>query len=157
MNINALIKDIDQLIKSGDWCTFAPKFQTWADLFHREDLHWIELRDDFIAKATRDIGQKPKLVRAWCYANYAGIPQEEWPLWHIHGRSQEDGESRICGVMYLTQGELGTMFKKDGKIFYAPSTVGVWYFFDPDEEHSPPKWDPDKKQNRYCIAAEALY
>jgi hypothetical protein len=157
MNVERLINDIDELFKSGDWCVDVPKFQTWPTLFNRNDIHWVNLRNNFISETTKKLGQKPTTVQAWSYVNYAGIPQDKFPLWHIHGRKRAEGECRICGVLYLTEEEQGTMFLNEGKVFHAPSTICEWYFFDPDKKHSPPLWDFNKKHNRYCIAAEAIY
>ena len=157
-NLHILISDLNDIYESENWFKTGPNFQTFPTLFDIKKDHWQELRQNFIDSVSQYSGAIPVRIEAWCYANFVGQPQEEWPLWHTHEKIMwpELGVKRkVCGVMYLTPSEKGTVFLKENKYVYLPADVGVWNFFDPQEVHSPPKWDPSNKTNRYCIAADA--
>jgi hypothetical protein len=154
-DIEPLKTDILEIFASGDWCKDFPKFQTFPTLFENKKSHWQNLKNNFSDEVFKYSGRVPKLVRAWCYANFSGYAQEQWPLWHTHDKFLN--QKKICGVMYLTYSPEGTVFLKGDKHIYLSGEVGVWNFFNSNEIHSPPKWDPNNKTNRYCIAADAIY
>jgi hypothetical protein len=156
-HVENLKVDLENIFSSGDWCPNVPKFQTRPTLFTRQESYWQALKEDFINEATLYVGKAPKFVEAWCYANFPNHPQDEWPLFHDHLKPRKQGKCVVCGVMYLSQEEHGTLFQNKNEYVYAPSDVGVWVFFDADVPHSPPYWDASKKSARYCIAANALY
>lgn len=156
LNIENLKIDLLNIYNSGDWCKIVPEFQTFPTLFEIKKNHWQELKNNFIDEVTKHTKIVPIHVKAWCYANFPGYAQKEWPIWHTH-IEQDKKQLKICGVMYLTNSEEGTVFLKENNYVYLSSDIGIWNFFQPDQLHSPPKWDPNNKTNRYCIAAEAIY
>ena len=154
--MEALKIDLLDIYNSGEWCKFVPEFQTFPTLFEINKDHWQELKNNFIDEVSKYTGVVPTHVKAWCYANFPGHAQKEWPMWHVHNEGFLN-QLKICGVMYLTPSSEGTVFLKEDKHVYVAGDVGVWNFFQKDEVHSPPKWNPNNKTNRYCIAAEAIY
>jgi hypothetical protein len=155
-DIDRLKDDLLEIFNAGEWYRGVPEFQTFPTLFEINKIHWQNLKKDFIDEVFKFTGRTPELVKAWCYANFPGHAQKEWPLWHTHDVTFPK-EEKICGVMYLTYSPEGTVFLKDDKHIYLSGDIGVWNLFDSNEVHSPPKWDPNNKTNRYCIAAEAIY
>ena len=149
--------DLLDMFQSGDWCRDVTEFQTHPVLFEIQKDHWQKLRQNFIDSVINYVGYAPSSVRAWCYANLANHPQKDWPIWHTHEHSLRGHKRLLCGVLYLTHSMQGTVFLKDNQHKYLPADVGVWNFFNADEVHSPPKWDHTNQENRYCIAAEAIY
>jgi hypothetical protein len=160
MNIDLLKSDLLEIYNSGNWCKDVPEFQTFPTLFDIEKPHWQYLKNNFIENVVKETKIRPKEVRAWCYANFFGYPQKKWPLWHNHSGKREDNnnwyECYACAVLYLTENESGTLFNKNGIITSLPGEIGIWYFFEPEDMHSPPEWDAFKTENRFCIATEAL-
>jgi len=141
---------VDNLIKSGDWCPNAPKFQTWPDLYEYEEFKIFT--DTFINSCFQYLNFKSNYkLDMWVYRDNRFDNKKKNPSnrWHEHSKGKMN---KISGLYYLKNlRNEGTQFKD----FNVIPEQYTWYIYPSFLLHKPPAIKSFR--NRYTIAADFEY
>ena len=137
----------DNLIKSGNWCKFVPKYQTWPNLNQYDEFKIFE--ETFITSCLQYLNFTPNFkVSMWVFRDnrFNNMKKDQFDLWHCH----VDG--KISGLYYLKNlRNEGTQFKNFNMI---PKKY-TWHIYPSHLLHKPPVIKSFR--NRYTIAANFEY
>jgi len=164
-DITAAIRDIDQIIDSGNYFTNSPRFQTKENIFSLPGEHWLKLRMSFLTGVFAYHGQERRVsnMQAWCFKTNKTTEEDREKYWHHHNK--HSGHS-MSGIMYLhipydvtDLATCGTEMAPngvdgDGK-FYAGPNDRTWNIYPSQTWHRP---GPAQSDNwRYVLAADVDY
>jgi len=154
-------KDIDLLIRNGDYWKNSPPFQTNVNIFGLPDQNWNNLKMSFIWSAFAYMKREAqiKTIKSWGYKTNVDTQENRDTYWHQHNRPEC---ITLSGVFYLElpQGvdetTSGTEFAPNGPenhdYFFAPAKVGNWIIFPGKSWHRPGILT--SKEWRYIVAAD---
>ena len=63
------VKDIEEIIASGNWFKTSPKYQTQENLFYRQSEHWLKIKHSFIFSCFMYLKKEVKInnIQSWSF------------------------------------------------------------------------------------------
>jgi hypothetical protein len=159
------VKDIEDIIASGDWFKTSPKYQTQENLFARSSEHWLKFKHSFIMSCFLYLKQEVKIknIQSWSFMTSNQTVENREALWHNH---QLPNERTVSGIYYLQVPDdadlntSGTEFAFDGpeqstNHWTGPVKPFNWLIYPGKTWHRPTP--PQSSQNRFIIAADMIF
>jgi len=158
------VKDIEEIIASGNWFKTSPKYQTQENLFYRQSEHWLKIKHSFIFSCFMYLKKEVKInnIQSWSFMTSNQTVENRDDLWHNH---QLPNERTLSGIYYLqmpTDADLntsGTEFAFDGvdspNRWVGPAKPFNWLIYPGKIWHRPTP--PQSSQNRFIIAADMIF
>ena len=164
-DIKLAIRDIDQIIDSGNYFTNSPRYQTKENIFSLQGDHWLKLRMTFLTSVFAYFGQEKKVggMMAWCFKTNRSTEEDRQSYWHHHNKHSG---SSMSGIMYLHIPDDVTDFstcgtelapngvESSGKFFMGPNDR-TWNIYPSQTWHRPGPAQSDKW--RYVLAVDINY
>lgn len=156
------VKEITQIINSGQYFKNSPRFQTQLNLFGLQDPLWMKFRMSFIFSVFMYLGKEVSIhnLQSWSFMTNNEIIEDRDNLWHTHHYT--DGKTTISGIWYLHIPEdaiwdqSGTEFAPNGvdhlDRLILPPKQNSWLIYPGKIYHRP--MPPQSKQYRYVLAAD---
>ena len=96
----AIVKDI---IKSGNYFTNSPKFQTKENIFNRPEEVWLKYRMSFLFSVFMYLGREVRVnkMMAWCFMTNLETAEDRNKLWHNHWHPSTPDAKMMSGIFYL--------------------------------------------------------
>lgn len=156
------IKEITQIIDSGQYFKNSPKYQTQVNLFGLKDPLWMKFRMSFIFSVFMYLGREVSIhnLQAWSFMTNNETQEDRDNLWHTHHYT--DGKTTVSGIWYLhipTDADWATSGTE-----FAPNGIGSperhviapeknhWLIYPGRIYHRP--MPPQSKEYRYVLAAD---
>lgn len=94
----AIVHDI---IKSGNYFTNSPKYQTKENIFARSEAVWLKYRMSFLFSVFMYLGREVKVseMMAWSFMTNLDTVEDREKYWHHHHHKKD--RKMISGVFYL--------------------------------------------------------
>jgi hypothetical protein len=89
------------IIKSGNYFTNSPRFQTKENIFSRTEPIWLKYRMSFIFSVFLYLGREVKVSNsmAWIFMTNLSTVEDREKLWHHH--HHKPNSNMLSGVFYL--------------------------------------------------------
>ena len=158
------IKDIENIIDSGNWFKTSPKYQTQENLFVRQSEHWLKFKHSFIFSCFMYLKKEVKItnIQSWSFMTSNQTIENRESLWHNH---QLPNERTVSGIYYLhipSDADLntsGTEFAfntpEHPDRWIGPVKPCSWLIYPGKTWHRPTP--PQSSQNRFIIAADMIF
>jgi hypothetical protein len=156
------IKEITQIIDSGQFFKNSPRYQTQVNLFGLQDPLWMKFRMSFIFSVFMYLGREVSIhnLQAWSFMTNNEIKEDRENLWHTHHYSPE--KTTISGIWYLhipkdaDWNTSGTEFAPNGvqavdRLITVPEKKS-WSIYPGKIYHRP--MPPQSQEFRYVLAAD---
>lgn len=166
---NDQIKTIaSDIIASGNYFLNSPKFQTKENLFFRQELVFLKMRQSFVYSCFMFLGKEVRIrnLMSWVFMTSAKDAEDREKLWHNHHVSDNDGTTdTLSGIWYVhipktsNQDITGTEFcmdwpAKTNCFFLKPNNL-TWNVYPSKLWHRPGITDSD--EYRFVFAADMEY
>jgi hypothetical protein len=158
------VKDIEEIIASGNWFKTSPKYQTQENLFYRQSEHWLKIKHSFIFSCFMYLKKEVKInnIQSWSFMTSNQTVENRDDLWHNH---QLPNERTLSGIYYLQMpadadlNTSGTEFAFNGvddpARWIGPVKPFNWLIYPGKIWHRPTP--PQSSQNRFIIAADMIF
>jgi len=156
------VKQITDIVNSGQYFKNSPKFQTQVNLFGLQDPLWMKFRMSFIFSVFMYLGREVKInqIMSWSFMTNNEVSENRDNLWHTHHYTE--GKTTISGIWYLkipTDADYkssGTEFAPNGverseRLSVSPVEKN-WLIYPGRIYHRP--MPPQSKDYRYVLAAD---
>jgi hypothetical protein len=156
------IKQITDIINSGQYFKNSPKYQTQVNLFGLNDPLWMKFRMSFIFSVFMYLQREVSInqLMAWSFMTNNETPENRDNLWHTHHYTP--GKTTVSGIWYLkipTDADYkssGTEFAPNGveqteRLVMEP-VEKHWLIYPGKIYHRP--MPPQSKEFRYVLAAD---
>lgn len=156
------IKEITQIIDSGQYFKNSPRYQTQVNLFGLKDPLWMKFRMSFIFSVFMYLGREVSIhnLQAWSFMTNNEIEEDRDNLWHTHHYT--DGKTTVSGIWYLhipkdaDWASSGTEFAPNGveaseRHVISPEK-GHWLIYPGKIFHRP--MPPQSSEYRFVLAAD---
>lgn len=157
---------IQNIIKSGNYFTNSPKYQTKENIFSRPESIWLKYRMSFIFSVFLYLGREVKVseMMAWSFMTNLDTVEDREKYWHHHHHKKD--KNMMSGIFYLHIPEdvkdrdyCGTEIAPNGpdsdeKFFIKPSDFS-WLIYPSHYWHRPGIVQSEKY--RFVLAADIEY
>lgn len=159
---------IEDVIKSGNYFTNSPKYQTKENIFGRPEAIWLKYRMSFLFSVFMYLGREAKVnnMMAWSFMTNLEGAEDREALWHNHWHPSHPQAKMMSGIFYLRipkdvkdRDYCGTEMAPNGvnsedKFFVRPSDY-TWLIYPSDQWHRP--GIVQSNQYRFILAADVEY
>ena len=146
------IWDIEKLFENDIWRKDVPLYQTWWNLFTREEEHWQNLKYRIISIIAL-LNPELKNIKCWAYASFVGKKGSLSRGWHEHS----ERSNRLSCLIYLqiSDPRNGTMFDLGENIVTPKVCINTLYIYNSNISHTPTYWDYENQtKNRYVLSMD---